>query len=103
MGVLFLPHLTAGERGAFVGLTASSGRSALARAGYQRGSAPLRGAGCGLPHFVYVLPMRWLTEECASKRQAHSGLNGKHAAMLALRLPSLLEPLSRLTTPLLCA
>jgi len=35
MGVLFLPHLTAGERGAFVGLTASSGRSALARAVYE--------------------------------------------------------------------
>ncbi len=34
-GVLFLPHLTAGERGAFVGLTASSGRSALARAVYE--------------------------------------------------------------------
>lgn len=35
LGVLFLPHLTAGERGAFVGLTASSGRAALARAVYE--------------------------------------------------------------------
>ncbi|MGB9750746.1 FGGY-family carbohydrate kinase [Roseiflexus castenholzii] len=35
LGVLFLPHLTAGERGAFVGLTVSSGRAALARAVYE--------------------------------------------------------------------
>lgn len=33
--MLFLPHLTAGERGAFVGLTVSSGRAALARAVYE--------------------------------------------------------------------
>jgi xylulokinase len=35
MGVLFLPHLTAGERGAFAGLTVGSGRAALARAVYE--------------------------------------------------------------------
>lgn len=35
LGVLFLPHLSAGERGAFVGLTTSSGRAALARAVYE--------------------------------------------------------------------
>ncbi|MGQ9829529.1 MAG: FGGY-family carbohydrate kinase [Roseiflexus sp.] len=35
MGVLFLPHLSAGERGAFAGLTAGSGRAALARAVYE--------------------------------------------------------------------
>ncbi|MCS6840656.1 MAG: FGGY family carbohydrate kinase [Roseiflexus sp.] len=35
LGVLFLPRLTAGERGAFVGLTVSSGRAALARAVYE--------------------------------------------------------------------
>ncbi|HMO59180.1 MAG TPA: FGGY-family carbohydrate kinase, partial [Roseiflexaceae bacterium] len=35
MGVLFVPRLTGGDRGAFVGLTADSGPTALARAGYE--------------------------------------------------------------------